>query len=69
VGPKAGLDAVENRIIVLLPGLEPLPSSAYPVTAPTAKKTLIFSTEFISDCNTKFNQFPSVSIGDETYEY
>jgi hypothetical protein len=34
VGPRAGLDAVEKREILLLSGIQPRPSSPYPVTIP-----------------------------------
>jgi hypothetical protein len=35
VGPRAGLDAVEKRRILPLPGTEPQPSCPYPVAVPT----------------------------------
>jgi hypothetical protein len=35
VGPRAGLDVVEKRKIMPLPGIEPRQSSPYPVAMPT----------------------------------
>jgi hypothetical protein len=35
MGHRAGLDTVEERIIMPLPGIEPQPSSPHPVTIPT----------------------------------
>jgi hypothetical protein len=35
VGPRAGLDAMEKINILRLPGIEPGPSSPYPVAIPT----------------------------------
>jgi hypothetical protein len=39
VGPRPGLDAIEKRKILTLPGFEPQPSNSYPVAMPVAMPT------------------------------
>jgi hypothetical protein len=47
VSPRAGLDAVEDRKIRCLPGIEPRPSSPYPIAIPTELPGLLKTTERI----------------------
>jgi hypothetical protein len=47
VGPRTGLDAVEKRKMLLLPGMEPWLSGSYPIAILTELSRLLVNSHFI----------------------